>query len=78
MDILHPGQVLKDQPLYTLAKQIKWSWPGSHGEDQFVVMFGGLHIETAALKTLGDLMESSVQVLSYRPDLPHMGQQISF
>ena len=48
-----------DQPLYTLAKQIQWSWPASHGEDQFVVMFCGLHIETAALKALGDLLESS-------------------
>ena len=61
MDILHPGQVpiiTMDQPLYTLAKQIQWSWPASHGEDQFVVMFGGLHIKMAALKALGDLLES--------------------
>ena len=48
-----------DQPLYTLAKQIQWSWPASHGEDQFVVMFGGLHIEMAALIALGDLLENS-------------------
>ena len=40
-----------DQPLYTLAKQIQWSWPASYGEDWFVVMFSGLHI--------GDLLESS-------------------
>ena len=62
VDILHPGQVpiiTVDQPLYTLAKQIQWSWPASHGEDQFVVMFGGLHIEMAVLKALGDLLESS-------------------
>jgi hypothetical protein len=33
-------------------------WPATHGEDHFVVMFG-LHIEMAALKTVGDLMEVS-------------------
>ena len=62
MDILHLGQVTiitVDQPLYTLAKQIQWSWPASHGEDHFVMMFGGLHTEIAALKALGDLLESS-------------------
>ena len=45
--ILNPGQVpviACDQPLYTLAKQIQWSWPSTHGEKHFVVMFGGLHI----------------------------------
>jgi hypothetical protein len=31
----------------------------THGEDHFVVMFGGLHIEMAALKTVGDLLEGS-------------------
>jgi len=62
VDILNPGQVpviTCDQPLYTLAKQIQWTWPATHGEKQFVVMFGGLHIEMTALKTLGDLLEGS-------------------
>jgi hypothetical protein len=62
VEILNPGQVpiiTCDQPLYTLAKQIQWSWPRTHGEDHFVVMFGGLHIEMAALKMLGDLLEDS-------------------
>ena len=48
-----------DQPLYSLAKPNQWSWPASHGADQFVVMFGGLHIEVTSLKALGDLLESS-------------------
>ena len=55
VDILNPGQVpviTCDQPLYTLAKQIQWTWPATHGEKQFVVMFGGLHIEMTALKHL--------------------------
>lgn len=62
VEVLNPGQVpiiTCDQPLYTLAKQIQWSWPTTHGEDHFAVMFGGLHIEMAAFKTLGDLLEGS-------------------
>jgi hypothetical protein len=50
---LNPGQVpvlAADQPLYALAKQIQWTWPSTFGEDQFVMMFGGLHIEMATLK----------------------------
>ena len=62
VEILNPGQIpiiTVDQPLYTVAKQIQWRWPETHGEDHFIVMFGGLHIEMAALKTLGDLLEGS-------------------
>jgi hypothetical protein len=62
VDILNPGQIpiiTADQPLYTLCKQIQWSWPGHYGEEHFVVMFGGLHIEMNALKVLGDLLDSS-------------------
>ncbi|MES9880446.1 MAG: hypothetical protein ABW185_06135, partial [Sedimenticola sp.] len=50
---LNPGQVpvlAADQPLYAMAKQIQWTWPHSHGEDSFIIMFGGLHIEMAVLK----------------------------
>ena len=43
-----------DQLLYALAKQVQWNWLDKYGEDKYVVMFGGLHIEMAALKTLGD------------------------
>ena len=59
---LNPGQtpVLScDQPLFTLAKQIQWKWPDTYGEDKLVVMFGGLHIEMTALKTLGDWLQGS-------------------
>ena len=62
VEILNPGQVpvlACDQPLYSLAKQIQWTWPDSHGEKQFVIMFGGLHIEMATLKVLGNLLEDS-------------------
>ena len=62
VDNLNPGQVpviTADQPLYTLCKQIQWTWPGQYGEDHFIVMLGGLHIEMNALKLLGDLLDSS-------------------
>ena len=47
---LNSGQIpllAADQPLFALAKQIQWTWSTTHGEDQFVIMFGGLHIEMA-------------------------------
>ena len=60
---LNPDQVpiiTADQPLYTIAKQIQWNWPGTHGEDKLVVMFGALHIKMAALNSIGNLLDSSV------------------
>ena len=42
-----------------MAKQIQWQWPNLYGEDKFVIMFGGLHIEMAALKSIGTLLQSS-------------------
>ena len=59
---LNPGQgpvVTFDQPLYALAKQIQFKWPEKYGEDKLVVMFGGLHIEMAALKMLGHWLSGS-------------------
>ncbi len=48
-----------DQPLYALAKMIQWNWKESHGEDKYVIMLGGLHIEMAGLKVIGDWLEDS-------------------
>ncbi|RXN31429.1 hypothetical protein ROHU_004760 [Labeo rohita] len=59
---LNPGQVpviTADQPIYSIAKQVQWHWPDLYGEDKFVVMFGGLHIEMAAFSSLGTLLQSS-------------------
>ncbi len=59
---LNPGQtpvISADQPLYALAKQIQWHWPEKYGEDKFVLMFGGLHIEMAALSSIGSLLKGS-------------------
>ena len=33
--------------------------PETHGEDKYVVMFGGLHIEIAAFKALGEFLDGS-------------------
>ena len=60
---LNPGQVpiiTADQPVDTIAKQIQWNWPGTHGEDKFLVMFGALHSKMAALKAIGNLLDGSV------------------
>jgi len=59
---LNPGQipmVTFDQPLFALAKQIQWKWPQEYGEETFVILFGGLHIEMAPLKTVGEWLQGS-------------------
>ena len=59
---LNPSQVpvvTYDQPLYALAKQIQWHWPDKFGEERFVIMMGGLHIEMAALRMLGHWLDGS-------------------
>jgi len=59
---VNPGQipvVTVDQPLYALAKQIQWNWPAKYGESKFVLVLGALHIEMAALKTIGDWLDGS-------------------
>ena len=48
-----------DRPLFALAKQIQWKWPEKYGEDKYIVMFGGLHIEMAALKAIGNWLNGS-------------------
>ena len=59
---LNPAQIpvmAFDQPLFALTKMVQWKWPDMHGEDKYVVMFGGLHLEMALWSTLGDLQEGS-------------------
>jgi hypothetical protein len=55
----HIPVIAFDQPLFALANMVQWKWPETHGEDKYVVMFGGLHLEMALWNTLGDLLESS-------------------
>ena len=59
---VNPGQVpvlTVDQPLYAIAKKIQWMWPRVYGEGKLVVMMGGLHVEMALLKVIGDFLEGS-------------------
>ena len=61
-EFLNPGQIpvtAFDAPLYALAKQVQWKWPNIYGEDRYVIMLGGLHIEMAVWNTLGDFLEDS-------------------
>lgn len=61
VQFLNPGQTpvgAADQLLYSFAKQIQWQWP-EYEEDKVVMMFGGLHIEMAALKSVGSLLQDS-------------------
>ena len=62
VEFLNPNQVpvvACDQPLYATAKLVQWNYPKTHGEEKFLIMFGGLHVEMAALKTLGDWLQDS-------------------
>ena len=59
---LNPGQIpvmAFDQPLFALAKFVQWCWPETYGEQHYVVMFGGLHIEMAIWNTIGDFLQDS-------------------
>ena len=61
IEFLNPEQIpviAMDQPLFSLAKQIQWTWP-SLSEEHFVVMLGGLHIEMAILNMLGKWLDGS-------------------
>ena len=60
--MLNPGQtpvIAADQPIYAVAKQIQWHWLDQYGEEKLVMMFGGLHIETAAPKSIVTLLRDS-------------------
>ena len=79
---LNPGQtpvIAFDQPLYALAKQIQWNWPNIYGKDKVVIMFGGIHIEMAALRTIGDWLEESGWTSALvEPDIASLGTADSF
>ncbi len=53
-----------DQPLFALAKYVQWMWPQTFGEDKFVIMFGGLHIEMCIWDTIGVFLDSSEWTLA--------------
>ena len=59
---LNPGQVpvvTVDCALYPILKKIQWTWPTEYGEEKYLVMMGGLHVEMAFLAAMGDWLEGS-------------------
>lgn len=51
--------ITMDQSLFCIAKQIQWEWPDIFGEIRFVVVMGGLHIETNVMKLHKDFISGS-------------------
>ena len=61
-DFLNPGQIpvlACDCPIFILCKKIQWNFPQTHGEDKFLIMFGGLHVEKALWTALGKFLNGS-------------------
>ena len=59
---LNPAQVpivTLDKPLYSLAKQVQWCRPETHGDEHFVIILGGLHIEMCCPKMIGEWLQDS-------------------
>ena len=48
-----------DCPIFAVAKQIQWNVPEFFGENKFLVMFCGLHLEKGLWNALGDLLDGS-------------------
>ncbi len=40
-------------------KYAQWAWPNTYGEDRFIPMLGGLHMEIIFWKVVGDLLDKS-------------------
>lgn len=51
--------ITADQPVYALAKNLQWKFPHLYGENEIVVMMGGLHIEMAIQNTIGKWLVGS-------------------
>ena len=69
---VNPGQVpvlAADQLLFALDEGIQWICPATHGEDHFVIMFGGLHIEIGVLK-VRSMIYSNSQCCNYNIPVP--------
>ena len=51
--------------MYALAKQIQWIWPNSLGEDHFVLILGGLHMQHRDGNFKGTYMHTHIIIISY-------------
>ena len=49
----HIPVLVVDQHLFAIAKTVQWTFSEIFGEDRFLVMLGGLHIEMALLAAMG-------------------------
>ena len=82
VDYVNRGQlsvIAFDQPLYALARLVQWNWKKNYREKCFVIMIGPLHIEMAALKTIGDWLKDSGWSLALsEADIPSSGTADSF
>lgn len=82
VSFLNPGQVpviAFDHPFFALAKQIQWNWPDRYGEDKMDIIFGGLHIEMTALRSIGGWLEESGSTNAWwKQTFHHLEQQIHF
>ena len=45
--------ITTNQPVYALLTQIQWKFLNDFGEDAFIIMIDGLHIEIAMIHVLG-------------------------
>ena len=57
LNLSQPPAVTADQPIYAVAKQVRWLLPDRYKD--VVVMMGPLHIEMAFLNVIGDWLEGS-------------------
>ena len=48
-----------DCPIFAVAKEIQWRFPEVLGENKFIVMFSGLHLEKGLWNALGNMFEGS-------------------
>ena len=57
---INPSQdpvITADQAVYALLKQIQWKYTNTFGEDSFVIMMAGLHLEMVMLAVLGLMLD---------------------
>ena len=64
--------------LLLFVKQIQWTWPDTFGEDKYVVVMGGLHIEMNVMKLLGDILTGSGWTAILVESLGQEDQQMDF
>ena len=59
---VNPNQtpvIAMDQPMFAIAKQIQWVKADWYGEEKYVVMMSGLHVEMNSLKMVGHWLDKS-------------------